>query len=209
MPPVFNFALLRLRSLLSFALAFKPPPALEESAGAKPCSFAPFPSFPPDILRIALSEYKLGAHSLHGPAHWARTRLNAREICKASPQASPRAAMLFALLHDCRRNDDGPDPGHGERAARLAAQIGPARLGLTQSEFDSLSYALRRHTEGRSAPDATVAACWDADRLDLLRAGIYPLPEKLFSPCSKDPAFIAKACQRTQKSLRPRERGAL
>ena len=206
MPPVFNFALLRLRSLLRRAHAAKDNPQEPGAALAMP---PPFPPFPPDIARIALSEHKLGARSLHGPGHWARTRLNAREICKLTPQASPRAAMLFALLHDCRRFDDGPDPGHGERAAELAAQIGPARLGLTQCEFDSLAYALCRHTDGRSAPDATVAACWDADRLDLLRAGIYPLPEKLFLPCSKDPAFIAKACQRTQKSLRGRALRAL
>ena len=54
----------------------------------------------------------------------------------------------------------------GEIAGALFT-IDPDRLAL-------LEYAMRHHTGGRTSDDPTIGTCWDADRLDLGRAGIVP-----------------------------------
>jgi uncharacterized protein len=40
--------------------------------------------------------------------------------------------------------------------------------------IDLLYYACEWHTHGEVSPDPTIGACWDADRLDLVRVGIIP-----------------------------------
>jgi uncharacterized protein len=80
---------------------------------------------------------------------------------------------LFAILHDCCREDDCSDPLHGPRAALLIREWS-ARLRLSPSQEDLLVFAVHHHTDGETTGDPTIGACWDADRLDLGRVGIIP-----------------------------------
>jgi uncharacterized protein len=88
--------------------------------------------------------------------------------------------FLFGLLHDCRREDDGKDPKHGPRAATFAATLADeGLLNLPAQSQAILERACELHSEGLTVvPDgrtaATIGACWDADRLNLVRLSTLP-----------------------------------
>jgi uncharacterized protein len=110
------------------------------------------------------------ASSDHGPDHWGRVAVNGRRIARLEPGVDAHDVVLFALLHDAFRVNDGRDPEHGLRAAewlqREAADV-PTNLS-------HLVYALTWHDKGQTITDPTVGACWDADRLELFRVGKVP-----------------------------------
>jgi len=115
---------------------------------------------------------------IHGDGHWRRVG-EAGLFLAEHEGVSAHVVLLFAMLHDCRRENDGHDPGHGPRAAALAEQIGHEPLGLSADELATLAHAMRDHDRGRVTRDPLVGACWDADRLDLGRVGITPDPRLL------------------------------
>jgi uncharacterized protein len=118
------------------------------------------------------------ANSLHGPGHWRRVERNGL-LLATQTGANLSVVQLFALFHDSRRLNDGWDPGHGARGAEFAASLRGTAFELTDDEFAQLHYACVWHTKGRAHTDATIATCWDADRLDLGRVGITPNPKRM------------------------------
>ena len=86
---------------------------------------------------------------------------------------------LFGFLHDSCRFNDGRDPKHGERAAEFAHGIHGDYFQLQPLQLDYLCYALHHHSGGEVSTNATIQTCWDADRLDLGRVGIYPCAQYL------------------------------
>jgi uncharacterized protein len=82
-------------------------------------------------------------------------------------------------LHDSCRFNDGRDPQHGERAAEFAHGIHGDYFQLEAKQLDQLCYAMKHHSGGEVSTDATIQTCWDSDRLDLGRVGIYPSPQYL------------------------------
>ena len=132
--------------------------------------------------------------SVHNIKHWERVE-QLGHLIAADNGADKEVISLFAYLHDARRVDDFTDIEHGLRAVFLLDELIAAEIiSLTERQYQQLSEALRLHSypEARSA-DPTIQACWDADRLDLWRAGIEPLPEFLFTARAKSPAMIALA----------------
>lgn len=127
---------------------------------------------------------------IHGDAHWRRVG-EAGLFLAGREGVSANVVLLFAILHDCRRENDGHDPGHGPRAAALAEQIGHQPLGLTAEELVTLAHAMREHDRGRVTRDPLVGACWDSDRLDLHRVGITPNPRLLSTATAREPGTIA------------------
>jgi uncharacterized protein len=89
---------------------------------------------------------------------------------------------LFAYLHDCCREDDRGDPGHGERAAHSAEGLRGTLIHLADEDFVLLYEAIRDHELELTRGDLTVLTCWDADRLDLGRVGCRPNPSR---PCTE------------------------
>src|SRR3954453_295872 len=118
------------------------------------------------VVRAAKERFLLNLHGIHGVPHWQRVRENGLRIAKPSG-ADKLLVELFAFLHDCCREDDRSDPGHGERAAEFAESLRGTLLHLTEADFALLFEAIRDHELGRTRADITVATCWDADRLDL------------------------------------------
>jgi uncharacterized protein len=53
--------------------------------------------------------------------------------------------------------------------------------------------ALAGHSDGKTEADVTVQTCWDADRLDLGRIGVYPKTELLCTATAKSALFIQRA----------------
>lgn len=92
---------------------------------------------------------------------------------------------LFAFFHDACRESDGADPGHGPRAAELAAHLHGSHYALDQAGLALLVQACEGHTHEPFADDPTVQTCWDSDRLDLGRLDIFPDHRRLGTEAAK------------------------
>ena len=156
----------------------------------------------PDIITPALiqhirSTYRLNWNGIHGWDHWLRVCDNGLFLARQNG-ANQRVVALFAFTHDMARQNDGYDPGHGQRAAeRIQAELQGVYFQLLPEEINLLVEAVTGHTAGLTQADLTVQTCWDADRLDLGRAGIVPHPSRLCTPQAKDPATIEWAYKRS------------
>ena len=138
-------------------------------------------------LRIAEGTFRGGADSIHGPQHWMRVDSNVIELCKRVPGADLLVCRLFAYLHDCQRNNEDEDRGHGRRAARfIEERCGELTAGLTKGQRKRLLQACRGHEAGRVSADPTVAVCWDADRIDLSRVDTFVEDEYLSTAAAKE-----------------------
>ncbi|MEM9415835.1 MAG: HD domain-containing protein [Planctomycetota bacterium] len=133
-----------------------------------------------DILHAIRQQYLLDWQGIHGVRHWSRVMQNGLRIAEDN-DADTTVVRLFALYHDACRCNDGHDPGHGARGATLAQQHHGRLFHITEAQLDLLIEACRHHTDGSTSEEPTLAACWDADRLDLPRVCIYPRPEFLSS----------------------------
>ena len=144
---------------------------------------------------------------LHGPAHWVRVHrfglLLADGLNLGDRQA--RCVEVFAWTHDLARLDDGGGNQHAVDGAVHAFAVMDALFpDLGSDQRTLLSKAIRFHSDGVTADEAhfqglldldewtedevidTVGACWDADRLDLLRLGIAPNQRYMSTDCWRD-----------------------
>ena len=78
------------------------------------------------------------------------------------------------------------DHGHGLRGGDFARSLRGTLIGLDDARFELLHAACALHTDGRTSGDPTLLACWDADRLDLGRVGITPLPHRLCTDAARE-----------------------
>lgn len=154
------------------------------------------------LLTQVLSEYSLPVLGVHGVAHWARVLENGRRLAPLSG-ADLEIIELFALLHDSRRQNEAIDPGHGSRGAEFARQLRGSLIQLDDARFELLAEACARHTEGTTEGEVTVQTCWDADRLDLFRVSIRPVPTRLCTSWARDPEVLEWAIQRSLSSTIP------
>jgi uncharacterized protein len=172
-----------------------PEPVPSDRRYATPESLGP-------LVRVVAPGHHRGGAGSHGLAHWARVLENGLRLAPPTG-ANVAVVTLFAVFHDCRRRNDGRDPAHGERGALLASELRAEWLDLTDSEMDLLHEACARHTDGRTEADVTVQTCWDADRLDLPRAGVSVRPERLCTPAAREHGIIAWAAQRSLARFEP------
>jgi uncharacterized protein len=132
--------------------------------------------------------------SYHGQSHWRSVAAVSARLREQTPAADGLVCLLFALLHDSQRLDDGADPDHGPRAAAYAASLhAGGLLPLDRRRFAVLQAAIADHTGGAITADPTIGTCWDADRLTLPRVGITVDPAYLSTAPARDPATIAWA----------------
>jgi uncharacterized protein len=131
---------------------------------------------------------------MHGLPHWSRVWFHGRALATAL-DVNPGVLAWFAFLHDSQRRNDGHDPQHGTRAADFAVQL--RRDGVIQEladrEFEHLCEAMRLHSDGHTVGEPAILACWDADRLDLARAGIRPHPRRLCTAWAREAETIEAA----------------
>jgi len=149
-----------------------------------------------ELVRVVKGQFHLDWRGIHGVAHWARVRVNGLHLARATG-ADVTVVELFAFLHDAQRQNDGRDPDHGERAARLACDLNGRLFALDRSELRLLEHACRDHSDGCLDADVTVQTCWDADRLDLGRVGIHPKARYLCTEAARRPEMIAVAYRRS------------
>ena len=144
------------------------------------------------LQKHVLAQYKLNPKGIHGIPHWKRVEKLGLLLAKASG-ADPAVITCFAYLHDSKRENDGIDPRHGERAADFAALLHRAGLlGLNGRQLEQLRSACRYHNKKivPGALDLTIKTCLDSDRLDLWRIWTEPSPRLLFTEAAKDRAMI-------------------
>ena len=127
------------------------------------------------LREYAIKHTKIGNNSVHGISHWDRVSKNADSL--RTSDVNMLVVKAFAYIHDVEREDDGYDLQHGPRAAALVDNIRDSFLN--DDEIHQLKKACELHTSTWRTEDATVNACFDADRLDLGRVGITPDPEKM------------------------------
>lgn len=130
------------------------------------------------LWKIVAAPFSRHLTQLHGPEHWRRVERNGLLLSERTG-ADPDIVRLFAIFHDSRRVNDGHDPGHGARGAEFASVHRGDTFELPDEDFELLEYACIWHTDGTHHDDATIATCWDADRLDLGRVGIIPDPYRM------------------------------
>ena len=131
------------------------------------------------VLQNHILSHRLFESELHGPAHWQQVERNGL-LLATETGADIVVVRLFALFHDSKRANDGPDIVHGARGAEFAKQcFEEHRLDITQEQFDKLYHACKFHTTEPRSGDATIDTCYDADRLDLGRVGIALDPKKM------------------------------
>jgi len=149
------------------------------------------------LAQAVLNQYLLPLDGVHGVTHWARVQENGLRLAEETG-ANMDIIRLFALFHDACRQNESRDPGHGLRGAQLAVAFRGTYFELDDASFELFYMACEWHTHGNVEADITVQTCWDADRLDLQRAGIIPLPERLCTSAARDPNMIAWACKRSR-----------
>lgn len=150
----------------------------------------------PELIAHVRSEFQLDWRGIHGVAHWARVRHNGLTLARDTG-ADVRVVELFAFLHDVRREHDGHDVGHGERAAELARELGGRLFELDRPARRLLETACRDHSDGYTRADPTVQTCWDADRLDLGRVGVRPKAEYLCTEAARNAEILEAAYRRS------------
>ena len=156
-----------------------------------------------DLLVAIRRQYRLHWTGIHGASHWARVLENGLRLA-ADTGADTEVVAWFALFHDACRLNDHHDPRHGARGAALAAELLRPHLDGRHDQLHLLIQACTLHTSGQVRDfDATVLTCWDADRLDLLRAGITPVPDKLCTDAARNPSVIAWASDRAVRDHVP------
>jgi uncharacterized protein len=149
------------------------------------------------VARAARQRFVLALHGVHGVPHWQRVRENGLRLAKHTG-ANPQIVELFAYLHDCCREDDQSDPGHGERAAVFTESLRGTLIQLGEEDFALLHEAIRDHELGLTRGDITVTTCWDADRLDLGRVRKRPNPTYLCTEYARRSEVIEWAYRRSR-----------
>lgn len=172
-----------------------------------PSSPVPAIPIPDDLVRDVLAairrQYRLRWTGIHGASHWARV-LDIGLRLATETGADTEVVTWFALFHDACRLNDHLDPRHGARGAALAAELLRPHLDGRHHQLHLLIQACTLHTAGQvEGFDPTVLTCWDADRLDLLRAGITPAAHKLCTDAARDPSMIAWAGDRAVRDHVP------
>jgi uncharacterized protein len=150
------------------------------------------------LIEIVQAQFKLN-WSIHGATHWGRVYENGMKLAEMT-SAKPEIVSLFAFLHDSRRVTDGLDQGHGPRGAEFAKRLrAEGVIVISDADFDLLTLACAKHSDGFTDADITVQVCWDADRLDLGRCGVRPDPRYLCTDAAKDEQMIEWAFRRSQQ----------
>lgn len=155
-----------------------------------------FPGVARDLaaaLQAVVAASPRAGSTLHGESHWRRVAANGLDLADADPRCDREIVVLFAMVHDAARRSDDWDRRHGERAAALARALNEPWFGLGGDRLDLLANACAGHSDGRTTADPTIAACWDSDRLDLIRLGIEPRVRLMSTPAARGATAGARA----------------
>lgn len=129
----------------------------------------------PQLQDEIYKDYRLPdwSNTTHGQPHFESVRRVGLDLANKTG-ADGKVVELFAYLHDAARESDLDDVRHGNDAAALYRRYKTMGLvDLNPKQELQLIEALQTHSDtyGETHPDATVATCWDADKLLYGRVG--------------------------------------
>lgn len=131
-----------------------------------------------NLRRYSANRWPKGMGDTHGVEHWDRVARFGRMLYQEG--ADMDVILAFAYLHDSERKDNAEDIEHGKRASMLIDRIRETELkALSDEQIAKLKRACELHTTKHRTGDITIDTCFDADRMDLLRVGITPSPERM------------------------------
>lgn len=150
------------------------------------------------LLTDIKNQFLIDWFGIHGVYHWARVYAIGMKLTDQT-DAHRTVVQLFSLFHDAGRHNEGADPAHGPRGAKLAENYRDTHLKtLSTEEFELLTTACRLHTSELSHHHITVQTCFDADRLDLGRIGTLPDPQYLCTEAAKSAKMISWALENSR-----------
>lgn len=126
-------------------------------------------NYDPKFIESIVSKYYSGL-VLHGLEHVRRVVDYATEIAQAECPDNINDVVLAAYLHDIGRNDDNGGNEHAMHGAIITAEL--LRQHWPESDHDKIIFAIRYHADGQTTDDPLIGSLWDADRLDIGRAGL-------------------------------------
>lgn len=130
------------------------------------------------LRAFSVNRWPKALGTTHGVEHWDRVAKFGEMLFTEG--ADRDVIMAFAYLHDSERKDNGEDLNHGKRASIFIDTIRDSKLFfLNDSQIAKLKRACELHTIEHRTGDMTIDICFDADRMDLLRVGIKPLPDRM------------------------------
>ncbi len=130
------------------------------------------------LRRFSAARWPQKLGSIHGVNHWDRVAKFGSMLFQEG--ADLDVIMAFAYIHDSERKNNGEDLAHGPRASRLIDSIRQTQLSfLNDEQIAKLKRACELHTIELRTGDMTIDICFDADRMDLPRVGIIPLPDRM------------------------------
>jgi len=139
---------------------------------------------PKDVLLEIFENFELDIKDgIHGFYHWSRVIDNGLYIAKNN-NANKNIIIAFGIFHDIKRENDDEDPEHGYRGGLLIEKY-KNKINLNENELKKTIEACSGHTNILHHSDLDISTCWDADRLDLYRVGVYPNAEYLNNEFSK------------------------
>ena len=156
----------------------------------------------PQLFKNVRDQFLLSPNGIHGLSHWARVLANGRRLAWRTG-ANLNVVELFAVFHDCCRENDGRDPNHGLRGAQLASKMRGKWFEISDVEMNQLYVACSLHTDGLTDSDITIQTCWDSDRLDIGRVGTIPNEKYLCTPAAKDTEMLFWAHERAISFWQP------
>ena len=139
------------------------------------------------IIELTMDQFVMEHEtSAHGIKHWQEVEKNGIMLA-IQPGVDMTVVRLFAYFHDCKRVEEYEDYEHGERAASFVKECWDSgKLNfLTSQQYNLLWFACNEHNKGVTSDNPTVGACFDADRIELLRCNITPRPELMSTPIGK------------------------
>lgn len=154
------------------------------------------------LLQQIANQYRLPPDGLHGLSHWGRVLENGLRMTEIEG-GDPVVITLFAIFHDACRHNQSLDPGHGDRGAKLAEALLRDNPDINSSQLSLLTTACSQHTDGQTEGDLSVQICWDSDRLDLARVGIFPEIRFLCTAAAKDEQILSWANTRAFSNYTP------
>ena len=127
------------------------------------------------IFKSSVAQMSLEPFGIHGPVHWSSVYHNCLNLYYMEIGTEATATYdwffwNFAMLHDCCRVSDHADIEHPYKAANMIPDGDPGTFN------DMLKIAIRDHSAGMRSEEPIIAMCWDADRLELPRVNIVPVP---------------------------------
>jgi uncharacterized protein len=145
----------------------------------------------PYVLRRS-STVREARSRTHGPDHWFQVWITGEELAQRVQGVNLEVVGMFALFHDAMRYGDD-DPDHGRRGWMLWEEVekdlllGHRRTERWTDAHSALLFeACAKHSLGQRSMDPTIGVCWDADRLDIHRLGLWPTPQFISTEAGLD-----------------------